>query len=778
MHQTLTQILLALLLLVTAAFDSAGAATGAPDDPTSAPAVAASAALNVADTVAQIAASAELQRAALARIERDQPWQELALRTTELQADFDRLELHRAGQAELVELLGLEHRAWALRGSASAIVDQLALIVRSLEHDRSMLETEAVSWQERWSFLRDRQVPGAVLDRVLAVEAGLRGTGDRVRAIRDRALLDLVTAFTLRARSVEASARISARLEQVRLQRMELETASLWQLDRSPSQFGLVAVELGKAAHTLRDYLVEHGERLAAGFIGVLVLAWWLFTRRPSLDLGPAQRAYGRPVAAATLVALMSSVWWAPARPIVFYMLLLLLTPIPAAMLARRSFATATPLSLYGLAFTTVLLALRNAVEASPIADRALLLLQTLSLGVPVAIDLHRGRLQQAFVRFSPGAVRLVALIVITVSAGTALHVFIGFSGPARSLRAGAGSVLGYGLVFGATALALYGLALALLAKPPLCWLRSARAADPALLRALRLALGVAAIGGVVVVTLGNLRLTAATLSAVDALLDATWVVGAVSIPVTAIAAAVGMALGTLVLSAVTGFLLDREVFPRLRLRPGIGYAIATFTRWVILVVGTLLALAALGIDTTKLTLVAGALSVGIGFGLQHVVHNFVSGLILIVERPVSVGDLVEIGPLIGEIRRIGIRSSSLRTMQGAEVIVPNSELTSKEVVNWTRSDRQRRYEIDISVASDSQPEQVMSLLVEAAREVAEIMTDPPPLAEFKGFSAGSLDFRLLAWVKSVDLGLHAQNALRVAILRKLDGAGVVKAAA
>jgi small-conductance mechanosensitive channel len=109
---------------------------------------------------------------------------------------------------------------------------------------------------------------------------------------------------------------------------------------------------------------------------------------------------------------------------------------------------------------------------------------------------------------------------------------------------------------------------------------------------------------------------------------------------------------------------------------------------------------------------------------------------------------------------------------------VPNSDLTSKEVVNWTRSDRQRRYEIEVSVAYGSQPEQVMSLLVEAAREVAEIMVDPPPVAVFKGFSASSLDFRLLAWVKSVDLGLQAQNALRVAILRKLDSAGMVKAAA
>src|SRR5204863_7948470 len=117
---------------------------------------------------------------------------------------------------------------------------------------------------------------------------------------------------------------------------------------------------------------------------------------------------------------------------------------------------------------------------------------------------------------------------------------------------------------------------------------------------------------------------------------------------------------------------------------------------------GVVLALAALRIDMGQATLLAGALSVGIGFGLQNVVNNFVSGLILIVERPMYVGDLIEVGPLLGEIKRIDIRSSTVRTVHGAEVIVPNSNLVSKEVVNWTRSDRQRRYDIEIGVAYGS----------------------------------------------------------------------------
>jgi small-conductance mechanosensitive channel len=372
--------------------------------------------------------------------------------------------------------------------------------------------------------------------------------------------------------------------------------------------------------------------------------------------------------------------------------------------------------------------------------------------------------------------VRVLAVIVIGLAAVTVVHVFLGFTGPGRMLRAGTGSVLGFGLIFGATALALYGAVLALFATPLLRWLRSVRDSDPALLRAVRVVLGLLAVLGVALTTLGSLNLTPAALAAIRSLLGSSWEVGTASIAVASLAEAAAIVLGTLLLAAVIEFVLDREIFPRLSLRAGTGYAIATFTRWVLVIVGSMLALVALGIDMAKVTLIAGALGVGIGFGLQNVIANFVSGIILMVERPVSVGDLVEIGPLLGEIRRIGIRSCSLRTAHGAEVIVPNLDLTSKDVVNWTRSDRQRRYDIDVGVAYGSDPERVMRLLVEAAAQVPEVMASPAPLAMFRGLGDKTLDFTLLVWVTAVEVGMQAQTALRVAVLHKLADAGIAMA--
>ncbi len=622
-------------------------------------------------------------------------------------------------------------------------------------------------------FLESRLVPAAVLERAQAIEAKLKGASVRLREFRDTVLVALDRALALQARVNGASKLIATQQERVRAHRAGMEAAPLWRLDPGPTQFQRVATELRAAWRVLRDYLAADGAALGVLFVAVLAGTGWLFTRGRAPDVPPVQRAYGRPAAAALLVALMALMWLAPDPPLLFYEALLLLVPIPAAMVARRALPAPIPLTLYGLALATMLLPLRTAISASAIGDRMLLLLQAISIGVPVAIDLGRGRLHQAFPRVSPGFVRVLALLVIFAAGVAVINVVFGFAGPVKAVRSGMGSVLGFGLVFGTTALALYGATLALLASPVAGWLRSARGPDPALLRAVRRILTALAVVGVVLVALGSLGLIPAVRSNFNSLMDATLEVGTVTIAARAVAMALAVVVATIVLTGVTGFVLDREIVPRLQLRPGAGYAVVTFTRWSMILVGAALTMAALGIDTTKVTLVAGALSVGIGFGLQNVINNFVSGLILIVERPVSVGDVIERGTLSGTVTRIGIRSSTVRTGQGAEVIVPNGELVSKEVVNWTRSDRRRRYDIDVGVAPGSDPEQVIRLLVESAGDVPEIMTDPPPRAMFKGFGDSSLNFTLLAWVPTIDVGLQAQNALRVAILRRLEAAGI-----
>jgi len=218
---------------------------------------------------------------------------------------------------------------------------------------------------------------------------------------------------------------------------------------------------------------------------------------------------------------------------------------------------------------------------------------------------------------------------------------------------------------------------------------------------------------------------------------------------------------------------MEVEVLPRFPLKAGIPFAISTLTRYVLVTVGVFLAMAAMGFDLTKVSLIAGALGVDIGFGLQGIVNNFISGLILLVERPISVGDTIQTPAVWGVVKRIGVRSSSVRTFQGAEVIVPNADLISRDVTNWTLSDRRRRLELDVGVAYGSDPEAVVQLLESAAADVSTVLKDPPVWAWFTGFGDSSLNFRLHAWVGEFDDGNATQSALRVAILKKLRSAGI-----
>jgi small-conductance mechanosensitive channel len=145
-------------------------------------------------------------------------------------------------------------------------------------------------------------------------------------------------------------------------------------------------------------------------------------------------------------------------------------------------------------------------------------------------------------------------------------------------------------------------------------------------------------------------------------------------------------------------FVLEEDVYPRFNVGRGVDYSISSLLHYVVLGLGFVVAVSWIGFDMNKVTVLGGAFAVGIGFGLQNIVNNFVSGLILLFERPIQIGDAVQIADVVGEVRRIGIRSSTLRTLEGAEVIVPNATLISDRVTNWTLSDRTRRVTIDVGV--------------------------------------------------------------------------------
>ncbi len=228
----------------------------------------------------------------------------------------------------------------------------------------------------------------------------------------------------------------------------------------------------------------------------------------------------------------------------------------------------------------------------------------------------------------------------------------------------------------------------------------------------------------------------------------------------------------TWLVAHLVGFFAREEVVPRMRLRRGSAQSILSLTNYAIWGVGIALAASAAGLTGTQLAVVIGALGVGIGFGLQTIVNNFVSGLILIFERPIKVGDTVQTPNYWGKVERIGIRASVIRSFDGAEIIVPNGELVAKELTNWTGTDEIRRAEVLVGVEYGTPPERVLEILLRVAQEHSKALPYPEPQAQMIGFGDSSLDFRLRCWTPMDDwVGLVSD--LHVAINRELEAAGI-----
>ncbi|MHA7943105.1 mechanosensitive ion channel family protein [Formosa sp. 3Alg 14/1] len=230
----------------------------------------------------------------------------------------------------------------------------------------------------------------------------------------------------------------------------------------------------------------------------------------------------------------------------------------------------------------------------------------------------------------------------------------------------------------------------------------------------------------------------------------------------------------TYTITKIISFLINDGdgVLRLLKLPKGIPAAISLVIRYFIMAFGVVLALGALGIDLSKFNLMAGALGLGIGFGLQTVISNFVSGLILVFERPILPGDTVEVNSLLGTVNRIGVRSSSISTFDGAEVVVPNNNLISNDLINWTLSNNIKRIEILIGTSYDSDPNRVLEILTEIAKDYQFTLKDPAPKALFSNFGDSSLNFRLLFWVH-YEIGMQSKSDISINIYNRFKEEGI-----
>ncbi len=249
--------------------------------------------------------------------------------------------------------------------------------------------------------------------------------------------------------------------------------------------------------------------------------------------------------------------------------------------------------------------------------------------------------------------------------------------------------------------------------------------------------------------------------------------IGDIELTVSAVIMIIMIMYLSFTLSWLMRSLFDVEIVGPRYMDSGLRDSLKTLLHYVIISCGLLLTLGSLGIGLQSFAVVAGALGIGIGFGLQNIVNNFVSGLILLFERPIKLGDRIILDGEWAIVRKIGLRSTVIETYSQAEIIVPNSQLISEKVTNLTHSNSRSRITIDVGVAYGENIERVLEILKEEAKNNPTVLQYPEPSPLFVAFGASSLDFKLRVWLENFDQGLDVKSALSVAIYNRLDKEGI-----
>jgi len=663
--------------------------------------------------------------------------------------------------------------------------DRLATRADRLEKAAASLEAERDLWIRTRREAKASGVPQAVRARLDATIESCESTLTLVRTSRNAVLTVQEQFVQLELDADEAIERITAAKDDFRARLFHRDAPVLWR-DLSAFRFGAqreaVLEDLGEDWRSLREFARSRAPQilLDALIFSALLYGSLALRRRVAKwtesdpELGRSAVMFQRPYSMALLATIILLPAFHGTRPSVVGELVRLILLIPVVRLLAPLFERELRPLLGVVSGLYVLMRVQDLFDASVLGKQILFCIQLLvSIGFLLwLMRPARLKLLPASAHL-PGGLRLGTRVALALLLASLVAGALGF----RSLS----TLLGNG-VLTATFLALVAYAAVRAADVVLRVLRNTERArrlglvrqrGDALLRTTTRA--VTALMGVLwlLLTLDAFAIRDPLVDGLRSMLAFAVEVGELSLSLGDVLAFFVTLAAAFAVSSIIRFFLVEEVFTRMNLRRGIPYAISTLLHYVILMLGLILALAAAGMDFTKVTLLAGAFGVGIGFGLQTVVNNFVSGLILLFERPIQTGDIIVVGGLMGEVRRIGARSSTVRTFDGAEVIVPNATLISENVVNWTLSDRLRRIEVRVGVAYGTDPERVLEILRRVASENAAVLKFPEPTALFQGFGDSSLDFLLWAWTSRFEEGLGIQSELSVQICAALAEAGI-----
>ncbi len=632
------------------------------------------------------------------------------------------------------------------------------------------------------------EIPPVVLQRINGITNEIQQTQKEIEEKRSRLL-------TLQTQISDQETRVNDTLAAIKEVREEAlthlfvkDSPAIWNVRQQGNSVETLIAETGNSFAVQSVTLSEYASRQSDRFIlhGVVFLIFlgalfWARRRiRPLVEKEPeierAVMIFKMPLATALILGALLSGWFYPQAPRFLTAILGVLAIIPVVILLRQLLEKPLFPILNALVVFYFVDHLREITASLPLVSRLLFLTEILGAIIFLIWFLRSKRLsakvEVQHYRIFTVVKKAIPLTLFIFAAAFLANIF-GYV----SLSSVIGnSVLGSAYI----ALILYtavqiikSLLIFAFRLKPFASLRMVAEHRQLIRNQTFRVLKWLAVIVWIILTLNLLSVRETVFSYIQGIFASALTVGSISISLGDVVIFVATIWLSFVLSRFLRFVLEEDVYTRVDLAGGIPYAISTMLHYALLVIGFLIAISALGVDLTKFTILAGALGVGLGFGLQTIVSNFVSGLILLFERPVKVGDTIQLGEHQGDLNRIGLRASILRKVDGSDVIVPNSQLISEEVVNWTLSDQQRRLDINVGVAYGNDPEEIIELLTKVAVEHENVMELPQPHTLFVGFGDNSLDFQFRAWTDQTDNWVVTRSELAVGIYKALSEANI-----
>jgi small-conductance mechanosensitive channel len=633
---------------------------------------------------------------------------------------------------------------------------------------------------------RAEDVPAEVTREVRQILAAIDSVQGEVRVARDTVLKLQAAVGEQKSRADQNLADERQEFDRRRGNLVSIDSPPVWRIFDQLDDQGSFSERAGptwrRNTRTVRFYVEQGKNRILWSLALLLVLIATLFSLRgvageqlQSDDSSRVATAFlDRPAAAGILIAVLVGYMLQPNAPRAWKAVLGLVLVVAALRLIPRVLPESTRWWGYVAA---ILFILQQAVYLAPFGTPegrvVLLLLSLTGLGSTLWLAKSPALAESTISKRWPRAISLgVRFSSIAFAAGMIANI-VGSSGFAAVVTTGTVHLIFAAIGIWLAAAAVLGFVSVATSTEPASRLGITPAIAETIQGTTHRMVSVVAVVGWAGTALAGFGLLNPVTAALRGFFDAGISVGNFSLTVGDVLIFSFIMWLALKLSHLISFVLETDILPHVDLPRGVPGVITKLIQYAVILVGVLAAFSAVGFDVDRLTIVLGALGVGVGFGLQGVVNNFASGLLVLFGRAINFGDAVQFNDFEGVVSDIGLMQSTVRTYHGADVLVPNSTLISSTLVNWTRDRNDvRRIDVPVGVAYGTDPNRVIEVLEGAATNYPLVVKNPAPKALFLGFGDNSLNFQLNVWF-DVDKWYNASSDLRIGVSDALSAAGI-----